>query len=273
MCIRDRATREQNLLNKAGAPTILMELFCRENVHEQHFNTGIVLAIRLLDGGNIHVQQSFYDFLVNSETTELFFARLQSFFDAEIKEMTEGVDTRGVKRLMKGISESYRTTNVGIRDVLRLLQLFTEGHFREMQDLVRYQRASRQNISIPDLVVNLMKQLITHESRRNYEILIQAFDTLTEFVQGPCVENQRTLADGKFLDIAVLLLQRYPRGGRAQMLPGIIGNFLRTKVAGGSKKKSKETKGELLSMFERISPNVTEPVSYTHLTLPTIYSV
>lgn len=36
--------------------------------------------------------------------------------------------------------------------------------------------------------------------------MIQAFDTITEFVQGPCIENQVTLFQANFLDVAASLL-------------------------------------------------------------------
>jgi len=36
--------------------------------------------------------------------------------------------------------------------------------------------------------------------------MIQCFDTLTEYIQGPCYENQVALIQGSFLDLASNLL-------------------------------------------------------------------
>lgn len=38
------------------------------------------------------------------------------------------------------------------------------------------------------------------------ENMIQCFDNLTEFIQGPCYENQNALINNNFLDIAANLL-------------------------------------------------------------------
>ena len=37
--------------------------------------------------------------------------------------------------------------------------------------------------------------------------MIQCFDTLTEYIQGPCRENQKALIQGNFLDIASKLFE------------------------------------------------------------------
>lgn len=36
--------------------------------------------------------------------------------------------------------------------------------------------------------------------------MIQCFDTLTEYIQGPCYENQVALIQGSFLDLSSNLL-------------------------------------------------------------------
>lgn len=36
--------------------------------------------------------------------------------------------------------------------------------------------------------------------------MVQCFDTLTEYIQGPCYENQVALIQGSFLDLASILL-------------------------------------------------------------------
>ena len=38
-------------------------------------------------------------------------------------------------------------------------------------------------------------------SLKNLEKIIQCLDTIIEMIQGPCVENQNALSDGKFLEI------------------------------------------------------------------------
>ena len=37
---------------------------------------------------------------------------------------------------------------------------------------------------------------------------MQCFDTLTEFIQGPCEANQIALAEGRFIEISCILLEK-----------------------------------------------------------------
>ena len=48
-------------------------------------------------------------------------------------------------------------------------------------------------------------------NQANYESITRCLETLAEFVQGPCPENQTNLIDGKFLEVAAKLLD--VRGG------------------------------------------------------------
>jgi len=48
-------------------------------------------------------------------------------------------------------------------------------------------------------------------SEDNYSVVESIFDALTEFVQGPCKENQKTIAGSKFLEFVHSLLNDDPR--------------------------------------------------------------
>ena len=45
---------------------------------------------------------------------------------------------------------------------------------------------------------------------------MQCYETLTELIQGPCEDNQTSIVDGKFLDIAASLLSFNERSKELQ---------------------------------------------------------
>ena len=59
------------------------------------------------------------------------------------------------------------------------------------------------------MLVKLSEELFSNLSEENYYKLIQCFDTLVEFLQGPCIENQRYLSESKFLVNAQNILESY----------------------------------------------------------------
>ncbi len=47
---------------------------------------------------------------------------------------------------------------------------------------------------------------MNHKKPEYLENMLQCFETLTEYIQGPCYENQLILISGSFLDLAANLL-------------------------------------------------------------------
>ena len=78
----------------------------------------------------------------------------------------------------------------------------TEGHFKEM-----HQRNSRVSVNCIELIVKLIDSLMGNLNEWNFNIIPQALDTLTEFVQGPCLENQKAISDRRLLEIMRKILK------------------------------------------------------------------
>ena len=55
-------------------------------------------------------------------------------------------------------------------------------------------------------VVELLQGYLQINREKYFENMIQCFDTITEFVQGPCFDNQIALFQANFLDMASNLL-------------------------------------------------------------------
>ena len=188
---------------------MVLSMLCNQSLEHLTYVSMIDLCIKLLEGGNSEVQSSFYEFFINTPNSENFFAKLNNLINEEIcflgktKSLHEKVDIS-----LKNMDFSYRIHNrFNITNILRLLQLLTENHNENLQNYFRYQFKSRNNYDILNSVVKLLEALLKELSESNYYKILQCFDTLTEFIQGPCEANQIALAEGKFFDIACVLLE------------------------------------------------------------------
>ena len=84
------------------------------------------------------------------------------------------------------------------------MQLFCEGHNIFLQNYLRKQLNSKFSY---DLISLTTKLLMSYKiSSETYDEIEQCFDTLTEFIQGPCKDNQDAISSTKFLEYAVQVL-------------------------------------------------------------------
>lgn len=90
---------------------------------------------------------------------------------------------------------------------LRLLQLLAENHNSDLQAYMREQSNSKNNYNMVSLVVRLAETLIENLTQENYQLLLQCLDTLSEFIQGPCYENQIALANSRFIEMSSQVLK------------------------------------------------------------------
>jgi len=97
-------------------------------------------------------------------------------------------------RMQKVLQRKLRED--GIQQILRLLQLFCEGHHTPMQDFLRQQTGSPHSVNVVSQVLLFLRDiLILDIDATSLRIVSQTFDTLTEFCQGPCPGNQAALMD------------------------------------------------------------------------------
>jgi inositol 1,4,5-triphosphate receptor type 1 len=83
-----------------------------------------------------------------------------------------------------------------IKHLFRFLQLLCEGHNLDLQ---KYLNNQPDNFKSVDIITDCLKYVLDlhkHIDHTNIKIAKQSFKSLTEFIQGPCIENQRIL--GKF---------------------------------------------------------------------------
>ncbi|KAL4492562.1 hypothetical protein ABPG72_007675 [Tetrahymena utriculariae] len=93
--------------------------------------------------------------------------------------------------------------------VLRVLQLFCEGHNINLQNYIRYQTNSRNKHDMVTAIIDLLYIFYDNIDEENFSNMLKCLDTLIEFVQGPCIQNQNAIIDSKFFQFAEEILEGY----------------------------------------------------------------
>mmetsp|Transcript_66902 Transcript_66902/g.56810 ORF Transcript_66902/g.56810 Transcript_66902/m.56810 type:complete len:117 (+) Transcript_66902:2521-2871(+) len=91
--------------------------------------------------------------------------------------------------------------------VLKFLQNLCENHNSALQDFIREQKLENGEISsksknFVQLLCIIYKQFLNINCKELIWLGIQIVDTLVEFVQGPCKQNQIQIVKDKGLDTA-----------------------------------------------------------------------
>ena len=175
---------------------------CRDKQKsEALYNDLISFAIMLMDGGNRDVQKSVYTFFQNFTSSEVLFLRIHEKFDfecLEIRKEDESDDFIVVYGFQKQTNEILNT--------MRFMQLLAEGHYSELQNYMRFQNINYHSHDLFTDVVELLNGYLLVSNYKFFDNMMQCFDTITEFVQGPCFDNQIALFQANFLDTASNLL-------------------------------------------------------------------
>ena len=110
---------------------------------------------------------------------------------------------------LDGSAESMAHLHV-VQQTLRLLQLMCEGHHTQCQNYLRDQGLARQIDLVGETAdfFGALQLWRNHPSKKDhcYNVIVQALDTLTEYVQGPCHANQESIVEHGFLTHAMSLL-------------------------------------------------------------------
>ena len=198
----------QGLMHKCQAVKMACGILFKQDMPLSVKKVMIYTCTQLLDGGNKEMQAAFYMHFTTDSSSENFFRLVFELISAELINYSRKMSSyeKAEKALMQtNFSNKLFRFNVSI--LLRLIQLFAEGHYSQLQVYFRNQTNSKTNYNIINLLVKLTETLLGDLTEGKYEILQQSLDTLIEFIQGPCYENQTSLANNKFIDIASVILQ------------------------------------------------------------------
>ncbi|CAM4614812.1 unnamed protein product, partial [Lepidochelys kempii] len=119
--------------------------------------------------------------------------------------------------------EKVMADNEFTQDLFRLLQLLCEGHNNDFQNYLRTQTGNTTTVNIIICTVDYLlrlqesisdfywyysgKDVIDEQGKRNFSkamaVAKQVFNSLTEYIQGPCTGNQQSLAHSRLWDAVV----------------------------------------------------------------------
>ena len=174
---------------------------------------GLQLANHLLENGSAQVQDHFRTALKH-HTSQTFLRQLRLRLDIACDEIREqdtivqqvvanaqlevnGKPTLKALLTKANMFEDMPTSERGdflqdsscVQHVLLFLQALCVGHNLPMQNLLRSQGRGEGNIDLVSAVAEFIVELEAYCSPLNISIAIQAFETLTELLQGPCKQN------------------------------------------------------------------------------------
>uniref|UniRef100_A0A8B9SR10 Inositol 1,4,5-trisphosphate receptor n=1 Tax=Anas platyrhynchos TaxID=8839 RepID=A0A8B9SR10_ANAPL len=232
----------QCLLDKEGASELVIDVIVNTK-NDRIFSEGILLGIALLEGGNTQTQYSTYQQLKEQKKSEKFFKVLYDRMKAAQQEIRSTVtvntidlgskkkdDDKGMKGQLteasSATSKAYSSTEEAImspaiaimQPILRFLQLLCENHNRELQNFLRHQNNKTnynlvcETLQFLDCICGSttggLGLLGLYINERNVALVNQTLESLTEYCQGPCHENQTCIAthESNGIDIIIALI-------------------------------------------------------------------
>uniref|UniRef100_A0A3B4TQV3 Ryanodine receptor 3 n=1 Tax=Seriola dumerili TaxID=41447 RepID=A0A3B4TQV3_SERDU len=192
------------------------------------------LGISILNGGNVQVQQKMLVYLKEKRDAG-FFKSLSGLMQScsvldlnafERQNKAEGlgmVTEEGSSKYIFSQGSKVLQNDEFTKDLFRFLQLLCEGHNRDFQNFLRTQTGNTTTVNIiistVDYLLRLQesisdfywyysgKDVIDDTGKINFSkalsVAKQIFNSLTEYIQGPCIGNQQSLAHSRLWDAVV----------------------------------------------------------------------
>ncbi|KAI0981288.1 hypothetical protein GJ496_001976 [Pomphorhynchus laevis] len=216
--------QQNRLANRSVAETVTHYISACNGENNDMLKRTLQLGISLLHGGNKQVQKGMLKHLKATKDIGFFSSIATligncSVLDLDIFERTLKAESLGSSQ--KGaISDGNLSDADFICDLFRFLQLLCEGHFSDFQN---YLRAQVDNSTTVNLVICSVDYLLCLQESmmdfywhfsgkdtmdatgkecfcRSIDVSRQVLKTLTEYIQGPCVQNQLALANSRLWD-------------------------------------------------------------------------
>lgn len=186
--------KEQEFLDECGATEMIMKQLTdpSQSLRSDEYTLNLIrFASRLLEGGNSHIQGEFFQYMKTEASAEVFFSKVYYLFQRETEYVNKEMISPDLDLVLC---------------VLELIQHFAEGHYQDLQLYMRLQTNSMRNYNILEELVTLLSSYISSKKKHYFELIKQCFGTITELIQGPCIENQKFLMQGRMMDTVGKLL-------------------------------------------------------------------
>ena len=206
--------QRQSLLYRCQAVKIACSVLFKKDMPKETQKLMVHFCTKMLDGGNTDVQMAFYGIFTSDPNSENFFSTFYELLSAEISRNSKRLSpTQQAEICIQDWEYVDELFHFNLSMILRLMQLFAENHNSDLQAYFREQTNSKNNYNMISLLVRLADALHDNLTQDKYKILLQCMDTLSEFIQGPCLENQASLANNQFIEVASQSLQVRMRQG------------------------------------------------------------
>uniref|UniRef100_A0A8B9ER95 Ryanodine receptor 3 n=1 Tax=Anser cygnoides TaxID=8845 RepID=A0A8B9ER95_ANSCY len=231
---KQRTLYQQARLHDRGAAEMVLQMISASKGHTGPMVVETLkLGIAILNGGNTIVQQKMLDYLKEKKDAG-FFQSLSGLmqscsvldlnaFERQNKAEGLGMVTEEGTLIVRERGEKVLQHDEFTRDLFRFLQLLCEGHNNDFQNYLRTQMGNTTTVNIiistVDYLLRLQesisdfywyysgKDVIDESGQRNFSkalaVTKQIFNSLTEYIQGPCIGNQQSLAHSRLWDAVV----------------------------------------------------------------------
>nr|XP_033809940.1 ryanodine receptor 1 isoform X3 [Geotrypetes seraphini] len=225
--------QQARLHNRGAAEMILQMISACKGETGAMVSSTLKLGISILNGGNSEVQQKMLDYLREKKEAG-FFQSVQllmqtcsvldlNAFERQNKAEGLGMVTEEGTIINREQGEKVMADDLFTQDLFRFLQLMCEGHNNDFQNYLRTQTGNTTTINIIICTVDYLlrlqesisdfywyysgKDVIDEQGKRNFSkamaVAKQVFNSLTEYIQGPCTGNQQSLAHSRLWDAVV----------------------------------------------------------------------
>uniref|UniRef100_A0A8D0AYX8 Ryanodine receptor 1 n=1 Tax=Sander lucioperca TaxID=283035 RepID=A0A8D0AYX8_SANLU len=219
--------QQSRLHNRGAAEMVLQMISACKGVPGAMVSSTLKLGISILNGGNSDVQQRMLDYLKDKKDVGFFLsvqALMQTCSVLDLNAFERQNKAEGLGMVSEeGTNEKVMADNEFTCDLFRFVQLLCEGHNNDFQNYLRTQTGSTTTINIIICTVDYLlrlqesisdfywyysgKEIIDDPGKRNFSkamtVAKQVFNSLTEYIQGPCTGNQQSLAHSRLWDAVV----------------------------------------------------------------------
>ncbi|XP_032882821.1 ryanodine receptor 3 isoform X4 [Amblyraja radiata] len=225
--------QQARLHQRAAAEMVIQMISASKGALRPMVTTTLKLGISILNGGNPDVQRIMLDYLKEKKESG-FFRSLSGLmrscsildlnaFERQNKAEGLGMVTEDGTLIVRGHGDKVLQNDEFTRDLFRFLQLLCEGHNGDFQNYLRTQTGNTTTVNIiistVDYLLRLQesisdfywyysgKVVMDEQGQRNFSkalaVAKQIFNSLTEYIQGPCIGNQQSLAHSRLWDAVV----------------------------------------------------------------------
>uniref|UniRef100_A0AAR2IQQ6 Ryanodine receptor 2b (cardiac) n=1 Tax=Pygocentrus nattereri TaxID=42514 RepID=A0AAR2IQQ6_PYGNA len=219
--------QQARLHDRGAAEMVLQRLSDSRGTMGPVAASTLQLGIAILNGGNTAVQQKMLDYLREKRDVGFFHSLAGLMQSCSVLDLN--AFERQIKAEALAVADEDNTGDKVMADgqltcdLFRFLQLLCEGHNADLQNYLRTQTGNNTTVNIIISTVDYLlrvqesisdfywyysgKDVIDDHGQRNFSKAIrvakQVFNTLTEYIQGPCTGNQQSLAHSRLWDAVV----------------------------------------------------------------------